>query len=627
MTTSASSQSQKNRDLHLLWIFKVGILSVFIALLIVFWNFQASQYRRFSEMAENNHRRTLLLRSPRGVVFDRDGQLLIENRYSLNISLIPEQVVDLDRTVNLLSDVTGLSFDEINNILKENSDAPSYSSILVIKDASLSQVASVKARAVELAGIVVEPIPARYYPQGSLASHLFGHIGEITETQLKESTDRRLRAGLVVGQSGIEHFYNPLLMGKDGIREVVVNSIGREIEIINEVPPQEGQQLRLTIDYDLQHAVEEAFNRESFSGAAVVLNPNSGEVLALASFPSYDPNDFALGIEQDTWVSLSEDDLKPLQNRALQGLYPPGSTFKIVIAAAALETGLVQPDFRVTCNGGANFYGRFYNCPTNHGRVAMDEAIEKSCNTYFYTLGSMLDIDVINKYAGLFGLGELSQVDLPYEVKGLVPSRAWKQESIGEPWYPGETISVAIGQGLLSVTPLSLAVMMATVANGGTRVVPHLLKSRLVDETWVPIDWPNQNSIPSFQTKTIETLRRGLWQVVNRRGTGGLGRIQGRDVIGKTGTAQVISLAGREIAGETTQDLRAHGWFVFAAPMDNPQIAGVIFAEHAEHGYLAVPIAKHVLETFFAKQEGSQAQTFQLLESLGNNQRVVMTRQ
>ena len=607
--------TDRNTITRLLLIFKISIAIVFIVLLVSFWNFQIGQHSRFSEMAENNHQRTIALRAPRGVVFDRDERVLVEHRYSLNISLVREQVEDLDLSIRLLAHVTGVDIHAVLDVVEQNVDVPEYRPIVIIRDASLGQVAATAARALELPGVVVEQIPTRYYPTNTLASHLFGYVGEITDLQLREASDERLRGGAIVGQSGIEQAYNQLLMGDDGARRVVVNSVGREIETIDEVPPQEGQQLQLTIDYDLQKATEDAFNREGLAGAAVVLDPQSGEVLALASLPAYDPNDFALGIDQETWASLNADRLRPLQNRALQGRYSPGSTFKIVIAAAALEEGLVTRDFKVTCRGGGTFYGRFYRCHTVHGRIAMEEAIERSCNTYFYTLGDMLDIDVINEYASAFGLGELSGIDLPHEVQGLVPSRAWKREQMGERWYPGETISVSIGQGAVSVTPMSLAVMIATVANGGTRVVPHLLKAKRDGGDWIPIDPPLQASVATLQPDTLETLRNGLWRVVNQGGTGRRGRIPGRDVIGKTGTAQVISLAGREAAGETDRDLRDHGWFVFAAPRDNPQIAGAVFVEHVENTDLVLPIARHVLETFFAKQEGRRLPTLPLRAS------------
>ena len=346
-----------------------------------------------------------------------------------------------------------------------------------------------------------------------------------------------------------------------------------------------------------------SFALEGFTGAAVALDPQSGEVLALASLPAYNPNDFALGIDSDTWSKLNGDTLKPLQNRALQGRYSPGSTFKLVMAAAALEEGFVTEDFEVKCRGGGTFYGRFFRCHTPHGTVAMDEALEKSCNTYFYTLGGMIDVDIINRWATLLGLGELSGIDLPHEVQGIVPSRVWKRERMGEPWYPGETISVSIGQGAVSVTPISLAVMMSAVANGGMRIVPHLLKATRTDGEWITAGSPKPTSV-GLKPETVETINRGLWMAVNRQGTGARGRLPQWDVIGKTGTAQVISLEGRESAKGSGEDFRDHGWFVFAAPRENPKIAGVVFAEHSKHGYLAAPIAKHIMETFFAKQEG-----------------------
>ena len=469
----------------------------------------------------------------------------------------------------------------------------------------LAQVAAVMARRVEMPGVVIEQIPIRLYPEGRLASHSFGYVGEISDDQLRTASDERMRAGAIVGQSGIEQQYNELLMGNRGVRNVVVDVVGREIETISEILPTEGWRIRLTLDADVQRAGEEAFRYYGYSGAAVALDPSTGDVLALVSLPGYDPNDFASGIDQSTWSSLSTDPLRPLQNRALAGRYPPGSTFKIVMAAAALEEGIITPNFRVTCRGGGRFNGRFFRCHSTHGTVALDVALEKSCNMYFYTLGSMLDIDVINRWAGALGLGVPGGIDLPHEVRGLVPSTAWKRERLAEPWYPGETISVSIGQGAVSVTPISLAVMMATVVNGGVRVVPRLLKAVRYGDRWEEVDPIEPSSTATMAPATQEAIKRGLWMVVNHEGTGGRARIEGRDVMGKSGTAQVVSLAGRAAADNPLVDFRDHGWFVFAAPRDDPQIAGVVFAEHSDHGYLAAPIAKHIMEVFFAKQDGT----------------------
>ena len=595
---------ERDNSRQLLLVFQIGAALVFIGLAISFWNFQIGQHARFSEMAENNHQRTLPLRAPRGVVFDRDGRVLVENRYSLNISLVRERVEDLDEGLSLLARVTSIPLQSMYDVISRNPSVPEHRPLIIVRDASLSQVAAVTARRLELPGVVIEQVPTRYYPARTLASHLFGYVGEVTDAQLQGAADTRMRNGAIIGQSGVEQRYNEFLMGDDGERHVVVNSVGREIEMIDEVPPDAGRQIQLTLDYDLQRAAEDAFQAEGYAGAAVVLDPQSGEVLSLVSLPAFDPNDFALGIDSETWTSLNSDALRPLQNRALQGRYPPGSTFKIVMAAAGLEEGVITPDFKVACRGGGTFFRRFFRCHSKHGMVSLDEALEKSCNTYFYTVGNMLDVDVINRWSEAFGLGVISGIDLPHEAQGLVPSRAWKREKFGEPWYPGETISVAIGQGAVSVTPVSLAVMMATAANGGTRVTPHLLKAVQDSEGWRDVAPPPPASTSVMQPETVEAIRRGLWMAVNHEGTGGHARIEGQNVIGKSGTAQVVSLSGRASAEEGDVDLRDHGWFVFAAPVDNPQIAGVVFAEHVDHGYLAAPIARHIMETFFAKQDG-----------------------
>ena len=600
---------ERDNSRQLLLTFQIGAALVFVVLAISFWSFQIGQHARFSEMAENNHQRTLPLRAPRGVVFDRDGRVLVENRYSLNISLVRERVENLADALSLLARVTNIPLQSVYDVIERNPSVPDYQPLMIVRDASLSQVAAVTARRLELPGVVVEQVPTRYYPSNMLASHLFGYVGEVTDAQLQGATDTRMRSGALVGQSGVEQRYNEFLMGDDGERHVAVNNVGREIEIIDEVPPHAGRQIQLTLDYDLQRAAEDAFQGEGYAGSAVVLDPQSGEVLSLVSVPAYDPNDFALGIDLETWTSLNSDVLRPLQNRALQGRYPPGSAFKIVIAAAALEEGVITPDFKVTCRGGGTFFRRFFRCHSTHGTVSLDEALEKSCNTYFYTIGNMLDVDVINRWSSAFGLGVMSGIDLPHEVKGLVPSRAWKRERFGEPWYPGETISVAIGQGAISVTPVSLAVMMATVANGGRRVTPRLLKAVRDGEGWREVEPPLVASTPVMQPETVEAIRRGLWMVVNHEGTGGRARIEGRDVIGKSATAQVVSLSGRASAEDADIDLRDHGWFMFAAPRDNPQIAGVVLAEHSDHGYLAAPIARHIMETFFAKRDGEPLPT------------------
>jgi len=585
-------------------LLRTAVVLAFAALAVGFWRLQVVQHDKYHQLAENNHQRTLGLRARRGMVFDRDGRVLVENRNSLNISLVREQVDDLDSTIALLSEVAGVPGAALQSVVDRSRRAPAYQPIVLIRDATIGQVSAVAAHALEMPGLFVQELPARYYPAAEVAAHLFGYVGEVSDAQLASAEFDGVRSGAVVGKSGIESTYNALLTGKDGARQVVVDAIGREIDTMGETAPAEGRQLKLTLDYDLQEAAEAAFKVAGFDGAAVVLDPRSGEILSLVSLPSYDPNAFAMGIDSATWTGLNDDTRRPLNNRALQGRYSPGSTFKIAMAVAALEEGVMDADERVTCNGGGTFYGRFYQCWGTHGSVDMREALERSCNTYFYTLGQKMEVDQVHKWATALGLGVMSGIDLPHEVQGLVPSTAWKREARGEPWYPGETISVAIGQGAVGVTPLSLAVMMATVVNGGTRVTPHLLKAVNDGDGWAPAQPPGPRSQVQLSPETLRVVTDGLWRVVNGQGTGGRGRIEGRDVIGKTGTAQVISLKGRAAIGETDPEFFDHGWFVFAAPAHAPEIAGVVFGEHNEHGSLSAPIAKHVMETYFAKQEG-----------------------
>ena len=586
-----------------------AIVAIFSTLAVSFWVFQVVEHAKFEEMAENNHQRTLALRAPRGIVFDRDLKVMVENRRSYSISIVREHTKDLNRTVRLVAAAVGMDEPSVRQIVDRHRREPTYRPIMIVQDATLAQVAAVKAHRLdfELPDVVVEQVPTREYPQ-RMAAHVFGYVGEVSDAQVSDS--EQLKSGDIVGQSGIEKVYNAMLMGADGAKRVVVNSVGREIRVLDEDPPTEGKRLQLTVDLDLQKALEDGFRISGYNGAAVMLDPRSGEVLAFTSVPAYDPNSFAAGIDRATWASLNTDQLHPLQDRTIQGRYPAGSTFKMAVAAAALEEGIITPDFKVNCAGHGVFFGRSFACslPNGRGHGVMDlrHAIEHSCNVYFYTIGNMTGIDKIHKWATLLGLGEKTGIDLPNEVQGLVPSPEWKREKLHEKWYAGETISVSIGQGAVALTPISEAVYIAALANGGTRVTPHLLKATDDGSGWKPVPPPPAKSQVTLKPATIQAIREGLWMVVNGAGTGGRARMAGYDVSGKTGTAQVISNEGAKAAkGKTDKDLRDNGWFVFFAPRDNPQIAGAIMVEHGGHGGVtAAPIGRHVLDTFFAKKEG-----------------------
>jgi len=579
------------------------ITIIFSILAVGFWVLQVVQHAKFEEMAENNHQRTLALRAPRGLVVDRNERVLVENRHSYSISIVREHTKDLNRTIRMLAVVMGLDEGGVRTIVDRHRREPTFRPIVIVQDATLAQVAAVKARKIELPDVYVEEVPTRQYPE-TMGAHLFGYVGEVSDTQV--SDQEGLKSGDIVGQSGIEKVYNAMLMGEDGAKRVVVNSVGREIRTLEEDEPTEGKRLQLTVDYDVQRAIEEGFDQLGFNGAAVVLDPATGDVLGFTSRPAYDPNAFAAGIDRETWATLTSDDDLPLSDRAIQGRYSPGSTFKMAVATAALQEGVITPDFKVHCTGGATFYGRPFKCwkKGGHGTVDLRHAIEQSCNVYFYTIGNMTGIDKIHKWATLLGLGEKSGIDLPNELLGIVPSPEWKQARFHEKWYAGETVSVSIGQGSVSVTPVSMAVYAATLANGGTRVTPHLLKAVDDGNGWKPVPPPPPRSRAPLDPDKLQAIRDGLFLVVNGAGTGHNAILKGYDVSGKTGTAQVISNQGKERAGKTEKDLRDNGWFVFFAPRDKPEIAGVVLLEHGVHGSNAALIAHHVLDTFFAKKEG-----------------------
>src|SRR6187397_29122 len=455
---------------------QVGLSALFFVLLVSFWAIQVLQHDKFLEEAENNHTREIPLRAPRGAMFDRHGKVLVENREALNISLVREQAQNLDRSMRMLAAVTGLEERYVRDIVDRGRALPRYQPIRIVADATMPQIASVAARRHELGDVLLERVPTRAYPR-DFAAHLFGYVGEISSKQLDLPAFEHVKPGSLIGQAGVEATYNDLLMGQDGARVVTVNSVGREIKVLRRDEPGEGKRVQLTIDADVQRAAEEGFRIAGYNGSAVMLDPRNGEILALASVPTFDPNDFASGIAAKTWNALMTDPLRPLSNRAIQGRYSPGSTFKIAVAVAGLEEGVITPETRVFCGGGATFYGRYFKCHSGgpHGSISLRNAIEKSCNVYFYTVGNMLGVDRMHKWASALGLGELSGIDLPSEIQGIMPSTEWKRQKFNEKWYAGETISVSIGQGQVSVTPISLAVMAMTVANGGTRYQPHLV--------------------------------------------------------------------------------------------------------------------------------------------------------
>lgn len=603
---------------------RVASIVVFIFISAAFWVLQVLQYAEHLERAQRNHTRTIALRAPRGIVFDRNGEVLVNNRRSFRLALVREMTKDLPGAIRRLAAITGTKEADLNAIVQRRLAEPVYQPIVVIEHATDAQVAAVIAQKLELPEVVVEQVPMRTYPEGGLAAHLFGYTGEVQPAQLLKAEYAGLSPGATVGQAGLEQIYNPALMGTDGKRFVIINSRGREIDELEIQEPVDGKRVQLTIDADMQRALEHAFRVDGYNGAAAFIDPRTGEVLAMTSLPAYDPNDFASGISASTWAALNADPLRPLGNRLIQGLYMPGSTFKIVMAIAALEEGVITPETVIGCRGGASFYGRYFKCwnDSGHGAMTLRHALEQSCNVFFYTLGERLNgrfgdkaIDVINKWATKLGLVGKTGLDLPDERAGFMGSTEWAAKTRPDgKWYLGETVSVAIGQGVVSVSPIGMATMMTTVANGGTLRTPHLLKA--IDQGqgkgWEPQPPPPTRSTFTMDPLHLAAVREGLWLAVNSpSGTATTrGKIDGKDVSGKTGTAQVVSNDNKAAAqaaairaGKDPSIYEDHGWFVFFAPRDNPEIAGVVFTENSKHGYLSAPIAKHVMETYFAKKE------------------------
>jgi len=599
-------------------VIRIAAVACCALLAVGFWVLQVVEHERFLAIAEEQHLKTIPLRAPRGVIFDRNNKVLVENTYSFTISVLRDLSTNadhnVDQTVRTLAAATGLDEQRtLEDVDIRHKRDPLYRPITIIEHASMAQVSAVMARQLEMPEVVVEQEPSRTYPAGGMAAHLFGYVSEIQETQLDRPEFAGAVLGSVVGQAGIERSYNQLLTGVDGKRDVSVNSRGREIEAMDEEDPTDGARLQLTIDSDLQRALEEAFKANGFAGASAFIDPRNGEVLALTSQPEYDPNDFAGGLNRGKWNELNADPMKPLQDRLLQGKYPPGSTFKTVMAIAALSEGLITPDFKVYCPGKITIYDHEYHCDKKegHGTLDLREAIAQSCDVYFYKLASMMNahggIDMIHDYAEKLGLTDRTGIDLPGELAGLVASTEWKQRTTGQKWYAGETISVGIGQGPVSVTPIELARMISAIATGGTFITPHVVKAVDKGSGWTALAAAPPRPVFPIGPEVIEPVRDGLWAAVNGDGTAFAARVAGHDVLGKTGTAQVMSIENAKAAAASKSGLnvRDNSWFMCYSSRENPEIAGVVFAEHGGFGAeAAVPIARYVLETYYAKKEG-----------------------
>lgn len=575
------------------------ILLAFAGLVLRFWQLQIVRSETYQELARANHVRPIPESAPRGLILDRNGEIIAENRPSFNLTLEEERSETLESLRELVDLPEDAGHEEL---LRQARLGPA----IVKEDIPLEEVARVEARQLELPGAHIQFVPRRYYPDGGTAAHAVGYVGRISEEQIGTDEFAFAERNDYVGQSGVERIYNRSLMGRNGVQRVVVNSLGRRERVLEQVPPVWGDSLQLSLDMDLQRVAEEAFGDRA--GSVVALDPRNGQVLVLGSYPTFDPNFFSGRFEREEWLDLVDDEDHPLSNRAIQGRYAPGSTFKLVVAAAALEEGIATPDTELSCQGWVRLYGNVFHCARarGHGRLNMTQALAQSCNSYFYQLGAKLQIETIARYARLFGLGSPTGVDLPHEVSGLIPDPEWKKKARNEPWYAGETISVAVGQGSVLVTSMQMARLVAIVGTSGDVHRPHVFLRSLPSGA-VPEPFPEDVLDPpqrqlGLRATTWRTLQEGMFQAVNGVGTAGRARLPNVAVAGKTGTSQVASRdrINASVDANRPERLRNHAWFIGYAPRVNPEIAIAVLVEHGGGGgAAAAPIARKILEAYF----------------------------
>ncbi len=578
--------------------------AIFAVLVGVYWFHQILRGEEYARQAEDNRLRSVPVTAPRGFILDRNGTVLAENEPAFTLLLYRKETKDLDRSLRFVAGLLDRSFDELKRRAERDRSSYDFVPVVLEDNLTMAEVAAVEAHALEHPELAVQTTERRVYGHAEVAAHLLGHLGEASLEQLAARAGRT-RPGEAIGQKGVEAAYQDLLAGVSGSRAFVIDSFGREVGESGRVDPLPGNTLWLTIDLPLQKIAEEYF--EDKVGSAVALDPKTGEILALVSAPAFDPNLFTKRLSRSEWDSIVADKNHPLNNRVIQNVYSPGSVWKAFQARAILANG-IRPEERVVCTGGATFYGRFFRCHGRHGSVDLTTALQVSCDTYFYTMGRRLGIEEIAENGNLFGFGRPTGIDLLGEKSGVLPSPEWSLKARKHPWYAGETISVAIGQGPVLVTSLQIARAFAGIANkDGALPTPHLFhigenvrtRERFVYRPPVreSVPWP-----PGVRELVVE----GLWRVVNMPGgTAYSVHIPGLDLCGKTGTVQVVAQREARKAYLLPEALRDHGWFASFAPKDDPKIVVVVFVEHGLHGNtVAAPLAAKMAAAWLARGTG-----------------------
>jgi len=577
------------------------ILGIFLLLAYGLWKLQVSQSEYYSAAAEQNRIRNVPILAPRGKIVDRNGRPIVENYRSMTALLLRDSARDLNADADLIASGLHMDVKEVKERIRRFGYTPQYQPIYLKEDITPDEEAFIEAHKTELPELDTIMAYRRLYPLKGFMAHLIGYVGEVSEGMLNQPRFELYNPGDIVGQSGVELEYNQLLMGKNGSRQELVNSHGQVVgKPLDEKPAEPGKSLKLSIDVDLQIAAEEAIGDKN--GALVAMDPHTGEILAMVSRPTFDPNDFAVRITRGDWNKLITDPDKPLLNKAIQAQLAPGSTFKILMAVAGWQEGIAQT-LNVHCNGGADFYGRRFGCwvKSGHGEVDLTKAIYQSCDVFFYTLANKLGIDRISKYATMFGLGQKTGIDLPQEVTGVMPSEQWKLRNFRQKWFAGETISVGIGQGAVAVTPVQLLRAIAAISTDGRMVVPHV-----ADPTGLPANYLEVNHYTDVKSVPVNTdgwnlITDAMSRVLLPEGTAPSAHIAGVDIAGKTGSAQVVSLATRA-KHQNNADLAQNGWFVGFTPRRNPDIIVCALFQGGEHGKLAARLATQVIKAYVDKQ-------------------------
>lgn len=594
------------------------VVALVLVLLAGFWSLQIIQSDYYATLAERNRVRSIPIIAPRGRILDRDDRLLVDNYPSFSVLLLRDNLRDADLTLDRIAQGLGLDPQALRDRMAQYQNTPAFQPIIIKDEATRQDIAFIESHRVDLPELELMMMHRRLYPREGFAAHLIGYVGEASEAQMAEG---KYKPGDIVGKSGLERYYNDILRGEDGMRRVIVNSVGKEVGRLEQKPAVAGHPLRLTIDSDVQEASERAM--DGHKGALVALDPRTGEILAMVSRPTIDPNLFAVRIGREDWRRLVEDPDRPLLNRAIQAQLSPGSVFKVIMAVAGLEEKVTN-NFSVTCSGGVNFYGNLFHCWRHggHGFVQLHRAVVESCDVFFYTLGKKLGIDRIAYYATHLGLGHPTGVDLPGEEGGLVPSPEWKQRAYKTKWWAGETISVAIGQGALTVTPLQLARAFGGIAMGGLFKQPHLVFSDELVRSQKDSAPPDEKF--PLDDSTVEQITQAMWGVVNENGTATVARSEGLEICGKTGTAQLISAKGLErIRGKRLPHLVDNAWFVGYAPRRSPEIVVSVLIEQGGHGASAAPLARDVIHAYYEKKARRLAGQYRAdLRPFGPAQRV-----